>query len=262
MGDLAIVLRYTLAIMEVTGKFWSGTSGLVLSEPNKKAYPPEFRDKSRLEYYASQFNSMEINSSFYKIPRGSTYKNWSDQVPDNFQFTVKLWRGITHEREYRESDLEMFMNAIDNLGENKGCLLIQFPAQTAMGPDRLNKLLHSVRSYDQNNNWRVAIEFRHQRWYSKEIFNILNEFDANLVFHDMPSSIPPFVNSKANFIYLRFHGEKGDYKGSYNDRFLEIQAEKVANWLMRGKNVYAYFNNTIGNAIENLRSLNTMVREY
>src|ERR1044072_276638 len=78
------------------GIYRSGTSGLVLPVPNKKAFPPEFKDKSRLTYYGSLFNSIEINSSFYKIPQAATVKKWADSVPDNFAFTFKLWREITH----------------------------------------------------------------------------------------------------------------------------------------------------------------------
>jgi uncharacterized protein YecE (DUF72 family) len=247
--------------METTGHFRSGTSGLVLTEPNKKSYPPEFRDKSRLEYYASQFNSIEINSSFYVIPRGKTYGNWANQVPDDFQFTVKLWKGITHEKEYQEKDLETFMNAIDCLGEKKGCLLIQFPAKTTMDIGRLEKLLASIEKYDQNGAWRKAVEFRHSQWYFKDVYAVLDYFKASLVLHDMPASAPSLINSKANFIYLRFHGEKGDYRGSYDDSSINKTAHDAQFWLNQGKDVYAYFNNTIGNAVGNLISLNKMIRQ-
>ena len=83
--------------MNVCGVFRSGTSGLVFLEKNKKEFPTAFQDKRRLTYYASLFNSIEINSSFYKIPRCRTYTNWSEMVPVDFQFTIKLWKGFTHQ---------------------------------------------------------------------------------------------------------------------------------------------------------------------
>jgi uncharacterized protein YecE (DUF72 family) len=86
--------------MEQRGIFRAGTSGLVLSEPNKQHFPKEFQEKSRLVYYSSKFNSIEINSSFYKIPRCKTYDNWAATVPEDFQFSVKLWKGITHDPKY------------------------------------------------------------------------------------------------------------------------------------------------------------------
>ena len=245
--------------MKGSETFRAGTSGLVLTEPNKKAYPIEFQNKSRLEYYASQFNSIEINSSFYKIPRGLTYKKWSALVTQNFQFSVKLWRGITHEKEYDKKDLESFFAAIDCLGNKKGCLLIQFPAKTGMHINRLRKLLKAIRKLDPNDTWRLALEFRHLLWYNKDVYAILDEFKAALVLHDMPNSIPPYLNDKAPFVYLRFHGEKGDYRGSYSEHYLKEKAEEIRQWLDQGRPVYAYFNNTIGEAAKNLKTLNKMI---
>lgn len=117
--------------MQQTGDFWSGTSGLVLAEPNKNSFPPAFRDKSRLVYYASQWNSIEINSSFYKIPRRDTYKKWSEAVAGPFAFSIKVWKGITHRKDWRwdPRDLKKFLEAIGGLGDKKGCLLVQFPGQ-------------------------------------------------------------------------------------------------------------------------------------
>jgi uncharacterized protein YecE (DUF72 family) len=259
---VAIVLQIVGHInMKKTGIFRAGTSGLVLAEPNKKAYPAEYQTKSRLTYYASTFNSIEINSSFYKVPRGNTYKKWSEDVPDDFQFTVKLWRGVTHEKDFSERDLQSFMDAVDNLGKKKGCLLIQFPAQTGLDIPGFNRLLESVAKLDSGQSWRMAIEFRHEKWYNKNVFGILDEHNASLVLHDMPKSIPPEINEKAPFIYLRFHGEKGDYRGSYGDRYLEERAIEIQSWLNQGKDVYVYFNNTIGDAPVNLMKLQELVRK-
>jgi len=259
---VAIVLQIIGYIdMKKTGVFRAGTSGLVLAEPNKKAYPAEFQAKSRLIYYASRFNTIEINSSFYKIPRGITYKKWSQDVPDDFQFTVKLWQGITHEKEFSEKDLQSFMAAVDNLGKKKGCLLIQFPAQTNLDISGFNKLLETVTKLDSGQSWRMAIEFRHPKWYNRNVFRILDAYNASLVLHDMPKSVPPEINEKAHFIYLRFHGEKGDYRGSYGDRYLEERAIEIQFWQNQGKDVYVYFNNTIGDAAANLVKLQGLVRK-
>jgi uncharacterized protein YecE (DUF72 family) len=242
------------------GVFRSGTSGLVLAEPNKLAYPKEFQNKSRLEYYASQFNSIEINSSFYRIPRCQTYSNWAAMVPDDFQFTVKLWQGITHEERFESSNLEKFFTAIDCLGIHKGCLLIQFAAKTKMDFSGFDRLLEAIRMLDPEEKWRIAIEFRNTLWYEKEIFEILDEFHAGLVLHDMPQCLPPEIDQRVDFIYMRFHGEKGDYRGSYSDGFLKAKASQILHLLKEGKDVYAYFNNTAGDAASNLKTLNQMVQ--
>ncbi len=247
--------------MKNQGVFRSGTSGLVLSEPNKQYYPKEFKEKSRLTYYSSKFNSIEINSSFYKIPRCQTYHNWSAQVKEDFQFSVKLWKGITHDKKwsFQQHDFELFFSALNCLGEKKGCLLIQFPAGMPIDLNKFRTILEQVKKMDANDSWRIAVEFRHHRWYGKSIFEILDEFNASLVLHDMPNSRMDKLLGKPSFVYLRFHGEKGDYRGTYNVDFLDQKAHEIKNWLNRGLDVYAYFNNTIGGAAENLKTLNEMV---
>jgi uncharacterized protein YecE (DUF72 family) len=243
------------------GVFRSGTSGLVLSEPNKLHFPTEFRDKHRLIYYASKFNSIEINSSFYKIPFCRTYKNWAEMAPDGFQFTIKLWQGITHEEIYDQNDLERFFAAIQCLGNKKGCLLIQFAAKTKMDFSGFDRLLESIRSLDPQEEWRLAVEFRHPAWYASEIYEILDEFGASMVLHDMPKCIPPELNKNADFVYLRFHGEKGDYRDSYSIQHLQNKANEIRNWLDQGKDAYVYFNNTIGDAVANLQTLKALVEQ-
>jgi uncharacterized protein YecE (DUF72 family) len=243
------------------GIFRSGTSGLVLSEPNKLHFPLEFQDKHRLIYYASKFNSIEINSSFYKIPICRTYRNWAEMVPDDFQLTIKLWQGITHEENYDENDLERFFAALQCLGKKKGCLLIQFAAKTKMDFSGFDRLLENIRRLDPQEEWRLAVEFRHTQWYASEIYEILDEFNASMVLHDMPKCIPPELNKNADFVYLRFHGEKGDYRGTYSMQHLLNKANEIRRWLRQGKDVYAYFNNTIGDAVSNLQTLRDLVEK-
>lgn len=243
------------------GIFRSGTSGLVLSEPNKTHFPKEFREKPRLVYYASKYNSIEVNSSFYKIPRCQTYRNWSAEVPEDFQFSIKLWKGITHNRSFgfEFQDLVSFFSALDCLGKKKGCLLIQFPAGSTMELAQFGQLLEQLKKMDPDNHWRLAIEFRHPRWYKKQAMQIMKLYDASLVLHDMPNSFVDKLQGTPSFVYLRFHGEKGDYRGTYSDDFLQIKAREIKQWMAQGLDVYAYFNNTIGAASDNVQTLNKLV---
>jgi uncharacterized protein YecE (DUF72 family) len=244
----------------LTGIFRSGTSGLVLSEPNKKYYPAEFQEKPRLSYYASLFNSIEINSSFYKIPRCQTYSNWASLVSDDFQFSIKLWKGITHNREFEPGRLEDFFAALNCLGKKKGCLLVQFPAGSPMSLVEFRKLVEQVKKMDPQAQWRLAIEFRHNRWYEKRVFGMIREYGAGIVLHDMPNSTIDKFQGAPSFVYLRFHGEKGDYRGTYSKEFLVSKAKQITKWMNQGLDVYAYFNNTIGGAVENLQTLNGLVK--
>jgi uncharacterized protein YecE (DUF72 family) len=245
-----------------SGVFRAGTSGLVLAEPNKQAYPEPFRDKSRLFYYSSQFNSIEINSSFYKVPMHATFEKWSAGVPAPFQFSVKLWRGITHAKGFAfiGSDIDAFMQAANGIGAKKGCLLIQLPpGATSRNAASLYSLLERVRRSDGEPAWKIAVEFRHPSWYSPETEALLNEHEASLVLHDMPASATMTLNTGARFVYMRFHGPAGDYKGGYSLSFLQDKAEQMIAWLKEGKDVYAYFNNTIGDAVANGKTLKKLI---
>ena len=248
--------------MNTRGVFRAGTSGLVFLEKNKKEFPVAFQDKSRLTYYASLFNSIEINSSFYKIPRGATYFKWSEMVPDDFQFTIKLWKGITHSNNsgFNVKEMESFMSAINCLNQHKGCLLIQFPAGFGFPSDKLFHILDLVSGFNSRNGWRIAVEFRNKSWYNTTVYDILDQFKASLVFHDMPNSKPEETDQKSAFKFYRFHGELGDYRGTYPDVFLSSKAEIIRTWLDKGIDVYAYFNNTIGQAVENAKTLTEMVK--
>src|SRR4051812_3794263 len=105
-----------------------GTSNVVVPG-SKKEYPEAFQAGSRLTYYGSLFNTVEVNSSFYKVPLPKTFERWASEVPDDFRFTVKFWKLVTHTKKlaYDEGNIERFMEAADFLGNKKGCLLVQFP---------------------------------------------------------------------------------------------------------------------------------------
>lgn len=171
------------------GDFYAGTSGLVLPVPNKQAYPAAFQDKSRLTYYASLFNSLEVNSSFYKVPMAATVKRWATEVPADFRFTFKLHRGITHNKPlvFEDSLVERFMEIIEPAGEKKGALLVQFPGGTRFDSfTQFEHLLEVIRQCDPQQKWDVCVEFRHSSWYMAETYEVLSAYHATMVRHDMP----------------------------------------------------------------------------
>jgi uncharacterized protein YecE (DUF72 family) len=244
-------------------KFYSGISGLQLPIP-KYSYPPEFQESSRLTYYASIFNSIEFNSSFYKVPQAKTVVKWYESVGDNFRFTFKLWKQVTHEKglTFDEQDVELFLRNISGAGKKKGCLLIQMPPSSGKeNMQQLVKLLHTIQTSDESHGWSVAIEFRNSSWYQEDVYEMLNFYKAAMVIHDKKGSGAPMVNTDADFIYVRFHGPTGNYRGTYTDDFLYEYSGYIKSWLEDGKTVYAYFNNTMGDAYQNLLKLNQYVKE-
>jgi uncharacterized protein YecE (DUF72 family) len=241
-------------------KFYGGTSGLQLPMP-KRDFPPEYTDKSRIYFYSTIVNSLEVNSSFYKVPLASTVKKWSEDVCGDFRFTFKLWRDITHTKglEFKIDDVKKFMSVIDSAGNRKGCLLVQFPPSlTISNKNQLQNLLSVINTYNQG-EWQVTLEFRHRSWYQDDIYQLIEKYKAGLVIHDMPASASPLDSFNNSFVYLRFHGPDGKYRGTYADEFLAEYASYINDWLDEGKTVYTYFNNTMGNALQNLITLKTFI---
>ncbi|TCD12228.1 DUF72 domain-containing protein [Pedobacter frigidisoli] len=238
--------------------YYTGTSGLLLPVPNKQFYPEEFKEKSRLCYYASLVNSIEINSSFYKIPQATTLRKWAGDVPENFRFTFKLFKEITHTPDLRfdASLLNKFMETIAAVGGKKGCLLVQFPPSIRINHlPQISNLAAMLRDNDPLKEWSIAMEFRHSSLYVSQLRELLAAFDIASVIHDKGTASSPMDMSDADFVYLRFHGPDGNYKGSYSADILAEYASYIVDWMIEGKKVYAYFNNTMGNAHGNLNTL-------
>ncbi|ASU35092.1 DUF72 domain-containing protein [Mucilaginibacter xinganensis] len=245
------------------GEFYGGTSGLVIPI-SKRDFQPPFNNCSRLQYYAANLNSIEINSSFYKLPMPSTVSKWADSVPENFKFTFKLWRNITHNKQlaFNAKDVTRFMDVISRGVSKKGCILVQFPPKVTIAQtEQLTHLLSLLTQANKTQQWHVAVEFRHRSWYNDEVYELLSSFDAGMVLQDMPASPSPQVITAAGFVYLRFHGPEGNYKGSYADELLYEYAQYVSEWQEEGRDVYVYFNNTAGDAWNNLCTLADYVRQ-
>jgi uncharacterized protein YecE (DUF72 family) len=251
--------------MEDTDKsvhnFYSGLSGLQVPIP-KYLFPEPHRNSSRLTYYSTFFNSIEINSSFYKLPMTRTVAKWISLVPEGFKFTFKLWKEISHAKQlaFKEAEVALFFNAISSAHRKKGCVLIQFPPSLGGFHIRqLDALLCCIAQHNLNSEWKIAVEFRNRSWYQPDVYDILESHHAALVIQDMPKSVTPMINRHSDFVYVRFHGPTGNYKDSYEQHFLEEYASYVKEWLAEGKTVYAYFNNTMGDAFKNLQTLNRLM---
>lgn len=248
--------------IELPPNFYSGLSGIELPMP-KYEFPPEYQRTSRLIYYSTFFNSIEVNSSFYKIPMHTTVGRWSLSVNDKFKFTFKLFKEITHVKDLRFDPnlIQVFIDTIANIGEKRGCLLVQFPPGLKRDSIiQLDNLLHFIKISDPTGRWNVGVEFRNKGWYNEDVYDLLKTYHAALVMHDIPASATPFKNIPSGFFYVRFHGPTGNYRGSYTDAFLLEYAEYIKEWMSEGKTGYVYFNNTMGNAFNNLVTLNSLVK--
>ncbi|WP_083961531.1 DUF72 domain-containing protein [Salinimicrobium terrae] len=248
---------------DIQHPFYSGLSGLQLPIP-KYLFPPPYENASRLTFYASFFNSIEFNSTFYKVPKPATVARWATSVPENFRFTFKLWKEITHNKglNFNKEDIVAFFNSINSVNEKKGCLLIQFPPSIGIEhAKQLEKLLSCITESNPSHDWKFAVEFRNNSWYHEETYELLDFHKATIVIHDIPKSATPFLDHNSDFLYFRFHGPTGNYRESYSEDFLIEHATLVNEWIEEGKTVYVYFNNTMGDAFNNLKTLTRFVQD-
>lgn len=252
--------RFSNASMAARKKhtFYCGTSNIVLPVRNKTFFPPQYQDKTRLTYYASLLNSLEVNSTFYKLPMPRTVQKWVDEVPAGFRFTFKLWRQVTHAKglAYDTADIDKFLTAVRPATAKAGCLLVQFPKSIKISQlHKVRPLLQYIAAHQLFDGWRLAVEFRDAAWYNDTVWQLLEQLGAALVRHDMPGSATPATDMETMFEFFRFHGPAGDYRGGYPHDHLADHALEIKNLLKQGKDVYAYFNNTIGDAIHNALDL-------
>lgn len=243
------------------GRIWIGTSNIVVPG-NKKTFPPEYQERSRLHYYSRLFNSLEINSSFYKTPLGSTFQKWSEDVVEKFIFSVKLSKEVTHHKTLQRDEgiIPGFMEAASRMTK-KGCLLVQFPGKISLEMfTEVENVLDEMSRYNADDGWRIAVEFRNTSWYAGETVELLREHNATMVLHDIPKSRLTEPIADTDFMYIRYHGPTGNYRDSYTDDFLQKEAKKMRKWAKEGKDVFAYFNNTLGSAYENAQYLKGLVK--
>lgn len=139
-------------------------------------------------------------------------------------------------------------------------MLIQFPPSVKHDQlDEVEVLIGQLKEADPSGEWKLAVEFRNRAWYSEATYNFLQQYDATLVMHDFPSCPTPDREVQDPVIYMRFHGPGGKYRGSYSEEDLWKTSEKIKALMAKGKQVYVYFNNTMGDAENNLRTLNRFV---
>lgn len=169
---------------------------------------------------------------------------------------------ITHNKglAFDPESVKKFMQVISLAGDKKGCLLVQFPPAVRIGNlNQLALLMACLRECDKAGDWNIALEFRHVSLYCEQVYRLLDEYGLGMVIQDKPPANTPMLDIDLNFVYLRFHGPGGSYRGSYQDDLMSEYAAYIREWMAEGKTVYAYFNNTMGEAIANLFTLKDLV---
>ncbi|WP_457606433.1 DUF72 domain-containing protein [Nitratifractor sp.] len=235
-----------------------GTSGFYYEHWRGVLYPEGLAKSRWFEYYASQFSTVEMNSTFYHLPKAKTVEHWDEKSPEDFLFSFKAPRGITHYRKLREveHELYLFLHLLKPLRQKIAAVLFQLPPSLHCDPELLADFLRLLPV-----GWRFVLEFRHESWYCEEIYETLRHYGVAICWHDYGRREVPTVLT-AEFGYIRLHGPTGHYRGSYDDRTLELWAERIGEMLARHRSVFVYFNNDMeGNAVRDARRLEAMVKQ-
>ncbi|MGI9627680.1 MAG: DUF72 domain-containing protein [Longimicrobiales bacterium] len=211
-------------------RIWSGTSGFSYKEWKGSFYPEDLPQTGMLEFYSRQLNSVEINNTFYRLPKTSLLEKWGATVPDDFRFVLKASQRITHRKRLKEAEepLEYLVEtATAALGSRLGPILFQLPPYFRKNVDRLRSFLEAVPDSVQ-----AAFEFRHESWFEEDTYEALKEGGAALVTADTGEEEAPVV-ATTNFGYARLR------RPGYTDKELESWAKSFQDqgW----EDVHVYF---------------------
>ncbi len=236
-----------------------GTSGWVYRHWRGVFYPWDLPTQRWLQHYATRFDTVELNNTFYRLPSERAFSAWKENSPQRFRYAIKASRYITHMKKLQgvEEALSRFLERSRLLGERLGPILYQLPPHWKCNIDRLRSFLH-ILPRDQ----RHVLEFRNASWLSEEVFATLAEHGVGLCIVSLPD-FPCLLRTTAPFAYIRLHGAEAVYGSCYSERELQWWAEQILGFLETGKDVYAYFNNDAhGYAVQNAVRLKELLSPW
>jgi uncharacterized protein YecE (DUF72 family) len=221
-------------------RIFIGTSGWSYQSWRGPFFPQQVMIRHHLQFYATQFDSAELNGVFYRTPSLDAVRGWRDGTPDDFVFAWKASKFITHWKRLGDksrNSLALIQERLKILGPKAGPVLFQLPARFTANPARLDRFMRLVPK-----RWRVSFEFRDDSWYCAEVFKLLRKHGVALCISDHADAPAPWKVT-APFAYVRGHGPTGRYKGHYPEKTLREWAWKVRGWKRARKDVYVYFDN-------------------
>ncbi|MBI4100890.1 DUF72 domain-containing protein [Candidatus Microgenomates bacterium] len=238
-----------------------GTSGWSYRHWRSKFYPKDLKADQLLSYYGQHFQTVEINNTFYRLPKPQTVHNWYHSTPDDFVFAAKLSQFITHRKrliadEQTKQAIDRFYKTLVHLKQKLAVVLVQLPPNLPQDNQRLDAFLALVRANELDRTSRLAIEFRHPSWFNDGTFAILSQHNiANVTAHSSNKEVISKVLT-ADFAYLRFHSSGRLYSSSYSNNELDYWAKYIMRIQPKLRHIYIYFNNdTRGYAIKNAQYL-------
>jgi uncharacterized protein YecE (DUF72 family) len=230
-----------------------GTSGYDYEHWKGHFYPSDLPKTKWLEFYASHFDTVEINATFYGLPAPHTFDHWRELAPAGFLYALKFSRYGSHLKHLKdpEETVALFVERAERLRDALGPILVQLPPRWKANPDRLAAFLEAAPT-----RHRWAVEFRDPSWLCPEVFQILRDHRAALCIHDLLPDHP--IETTADWAYVRFHGHVPG--GEYGARRLMLAVHVIERFLGDGLDVYAYFNNDAeAHAVQDARELKRLL---
>jgi uncharacterized protein YecE (DUF72 family) len=220
-------------------------------------YPTKISPNQMLEFYSQHFDTIELNNSFYRLPKEAAFDNWRQLTPADFVFTVKVSRFLTHQKKLKdpESALQNLLPRASRLSTKLGPLLFQLPPRWQVNPGRLEGLLESL-----PRDLRCTFEFRDLSWIQPDINRLLARFGAAFCIYELAGYHSPLTVT-AEFAYVRLHGPGfGKYQESYSTGRLRRWSKQVEDWAKDLASIYIYFDNDqAGYAARNALELKQLV---
>jgi uncharacterized protein YecE (DUF72 family) len=231
-----------------------GTSGWHYDHWRGPFYPDRLPPRRMLAHYATVFDTVEINNTFYRLPTPNALRNWYDGTPAGFLFAVKASRYLTHIKRLTDTTggLENYFSRVDALGEKLGPILFLMPPRWSFNPERLETFLAAL-----SRRHRYAFEFRDPDWHRDELYALLRRHNVAFCLYDLAGVEAPHVLT-ADFVYVRLHGPGAAYAGSYSETALADWAARLRDWSRerRARAAYVYFDNDQeAYAVANARTL-------
>ncbi|MBV8896315.1 MAG: DUF72 domain-containing protein [Acidobacteriaceae bacterium] len=216
-----------------------GTSGWHYKHWVGTFYPARTPGSKMFAFYCERFNTVELNNTFYCLPKAAGLENWRESSPANFCFAAKGSRFITHMKKLKDPEpaLAKYFDAIEKLHEKLGPILFQLPPGWTFDAERLEIFLNALPKHH-----RYAFEFRNQTWDNPQAYGLLERHQAAYCIFDLAGYQSP-LQITADFSYIRLHGPGGKYQGSYSEEALDGWKKRIEGWSRDLKAVYVYFDN-------------------
>ncbi len=228
-----------------------GTSGWQYRSWTGRFYPPALPRDRWLEHYATEFESLEVNNTFYRLPEAETFADWRRRTPVGFVIATKASRFLTHVGRLKEPEepVHRMLERLRRLGPRTGPILLQLPPNLSFEPDRLHRTLACFPS-----STRLAVELRHPSWFVQETLDLLSARSAALCLADR-AGIQSTVRRTARWSYLRMHEGKASPATCYGRKALDSWLDRLSDLWVGDEEVFVFFNNDSNAcAVQNART--------